>query len=555
MKFLYSHNQTLEDLKAWSGTTATFHAGFFFWNSGTPMQMSRIGLLQTLLYELTQQILERGTDPLVLERIFSDRWAQFESCVGGREPFTWPELKRSFEALIADTSKNFFLAIDGLDEFDGDPQEMIDLILDASSRTNVKICTASRPWPVFEDAFHNRPSLLLEQLTRPDIRNYVTSRFDADRHFIRLVQHEKQHAMALVRDIIDKASGVFLWVYLVVGSLLQGISNADKMSELQARLEALPSDLEDLFDKLLHKVEPMYYRQACQLIRLMEEQTSPTLLELSFADDDDLESAMSAQIRPLLPEELDIRHENMKRRLNSRCKGLLEVYEYSGTNIEPGLTIGETLKVGYLHRTAREYFRSERIRHRVLDATNQPPFNPCQNWANGFLWSLKTIEPKGVNTNSPSMSLAERKWYAWRPLTLCMSYALKLQGQDGHVRRTYLDEVGRAGFQELQECWKLGLVVAPRQFESFIELATYLGLEDYVCIKLRTMTIVEVKQVLKAISDGNGCWIVGGELLREHDALACESSNDIVKVLRYRSKSPIQRAFSSKPKETLLPYV
>jgi hypothetical protein len=63
-------------------------------------------------------------------------------------------------------------------------------------------------------------------------------------------------------------------------------------------LDALPSDLEGLFDRLLHKSDKKYFRQACVLIRLIEEQRAPTLLELLYADADDNGSAISAAVRP-----------------------------------------------------------------------------------------------------------------------------------------------------------------------------------------------------------------------------------------------------------------
>jgi hypothetical protein len=53
----------------------------------------------------------------------------------------------------------------------------------------------------------------------------------------------------------------------------------------------------------------------------MEEHRSPTILELSYAHDDDTKSAMSAKVQPLTPEEIGNRVESMTRRLKSQCKG------------------------------------------------------------------------------------------------------------------------------------------------------------------------------------------------------------------------------------------
>jgi hypothetical protein len=157
------------------------------------MQMSREGLLQTLLLELTQQILLQEPDSQILEQIFPHRWNEFDEFSGGRSVLTWSELNRSFQLLIADNSRYFFLAIDGLDKFEDEGFEIVDLIIKTSKHPNVKICTASRPWSVFESAFGGRPSLRLESLTRRDIREYVTSKFNANSTFHR--QRKEQSSL------------------------------------------------------------------------------------------------------------------------------------------------------------------------------------------------------------------------------------------------------------------------------------------------------------------------------------------------------------------------
>lgn len=127
----------------------------------------------------------------------------------------WSELRRAFEHIISDQSKKFLFLIDGLDEFDGQPEEIIELVLSAT-QPNVKLCIASRPWLPFQKVFKDRPSLLLETLTKQDISTYVESRLRKDIDFIRLQSEEPVAASELIHDIVKKAPGVFLWVRLVV---------------------------------------------------------------------------------------------------------------------------------------------------------------------------------------------------------------------------------------------------------------------------------------------------------------------------------------------------
>jgi len=79
---------------------------------------------------------------------------------------------------------------------------------------------------------------------------------------------EPEYAENLLREISGKAQGVFLWVHLVVSSLLSGLANGDRMRDLQRRLDDLPPRLEDLFEKILYGLEQSYLTHASQLFQL-----------------------------------------------------------------------------------------------------------------------------------------------------------------------------------------------------------------------------------------------------------------------------------------------
>lgn len=334
MKFMFDNSKTWECLNAWTQGQPLVKAGFFFWNAGTVMQMSRNGLLQSFLHTAL------SSDPATLVQLFKDRWQQFVGYGGGRQSFTWPELRAAFEAMISapKTPRKFFFVIDGLDELDGDPKELVDLILDMAKHPYVKTCVASRPWLVFADAFENRPSLCVEDLTRKDICEYVTSHFENNKHYTRLNILEPVGASTLIGGIVDKSAGVFLWVHLVVRSLLDGLSNADRLSDLFERLDELPPQLEDLFARLLNSLDPKYFRHACRLFRLVHEYERPPLLALYFADNEDHHSAMQDEIQDLTDEQVEGCLEAMHRRLISRCKGFLEIEREGEPN--SGLSTG-----------------------------------------------------------------------------------------------------------------------------------------------------------------------------------------------------------------------
>jgi hypothetical protein len=75
---------------------------------------------------------------------------------------------------------------------------------------------------VFQDTFRRCPSLLLQDLTKADIERYVTEKFDRNNAFKILMEREPELAAILIKKVVENADGVFLWVRLVVISLLTG---------------------------------------------------------------------------------------------------------------------------------------------------------------------------------------------------------------------------------------------------------------------------------------------------------------------------------------------
>lgn len=148
MKYISAHDRTGEHLSQWAKGSPLITGGHYFWNSGTnAMQMSKLGLLQTLLHQSVQNSPER------IPKLFPDRWKSYELFGGDLRPWSMPELVHAFNTLITDDMTKFAFFIDGLDEFEGSGPELVKFILELSSRRNIKICVASRPWLVFEDAF------------------------------------------------------------------------------------------------------------------------------------------------------------------------------------------------------------------------------------------------------------------------------------------------------------------------------------------------------------------------------------------------------------------
>ena len=336
MKFVSSHPRTTTHLRAWTKGKTLIKASFFFSSLGNGMQRSRMGLLQSLLHSA----LKGDTETLI--QVFNHRWQQFLSSGGGRQSFTWLELHQVFITMISApiTPRSFFFAIDGLDELDGGPKEILRLIKDIAGYPHVKVCVAGRSSPELHGALAGKPCLRLERLNHQAICNHVTTSLARSQVYVKVSKMDPSRATELVKSIAKKASGVFLWAHIVVQLLLDDLPPTARMTSLVARLETLPSGLEQLFTRLLGRLKTEHLKHASELLRLMTIKSRPLLLELWFADGNNDDAALRNEARPLLDNDISERLEMMNRRMISRCRGFLETDSQHG-NARGGLSKGK----------------------------------------------------------------------------------------------------------------------------------------------------------------------------------------------------------------------
>jgi hypothetical protein len=84
-----------------------------------------------------------------------------------------------------------------------------------------------------------------------------------------LLTDEPRAAANLIQKIVTKADGVFLWVLLVVKSLLDRLRDGDHTIDLQRRLNNTPLDLESLYKYMLSRIGPNYAVQASQIFQIV----------------------------------------------------------------------------------------------------------------------------------------------------------------------------------------------------------------------------------------------------------------------------------------------
>lgn len=448
MRYISHHHQTRRLLSQWSGRRDLQIMRFYFWSSGTSEQRSQAGLIRSLLVEAFMQ------NPDLIKMVFPLRWAKYYSEAVSRaypkdvaekektkigryrdenddeaesglewDEYHWPDgpgierqaasrsasgdltlksLMGYFTTLIEQASipTKMCFFIDGLDEYDGDHRAIAQLFQRLAVSPHIKVCVSSRPLLPFEDAFKSTPSLRLQDLTARDITFYVTSNFEKNVYFQQFDSEEPDQAKALLMEIVSKADGVFLWVKLVVISLLEGLGNRDDILDLKRRIDLLPRDLETLFSSMLAKIPGFYRRSASELFQMMHcsqehrafvmngtPHISLCLITLALSDEPNLEAAITSDFEEMEFQEITKRCKRMEDRLKVRTMGLLEVPSLGCLEGHIGSAACGTVQ--YVHRTVRDYLDTAEAKSTLLLETSGSDFNANTSLLSGYVQRLK----------------------------------------------------------------------------------------------------------------------------------------------------------------------
>ena len=232
MKFAYAHaRKKMADVIIIS---------FFFNARGEHLERSALGMYQSLLYQLLQKIPE-------LESVFDSLGPKAPS---GGEIFGWDieMVKNLFGHAIEKLGQHRLTCfIDALDECEEDQvREMVAFFehlgqLAVSSQFRFLVCFSSRHYPHI--MIEKGIQLILEgqEGHQQDIANYLHSELKAGRS--KLIEQIKA-------EILERASGIFLWVVLVVQVLNKEFADG-RIHALQKRLGEIPDGLDNLFKDIL----------------------------------------------------------------------------------------------------------------------------------------------------------------------------------------------------------------------------------------------------------------------------------------------------------------
>lgn len=373
MKFASEHENTLRTLKKWADPAKLFTASYYFWNQGFEMQKSQLGLFRSLLYQILR------VAPSLIPHVCPDRL--------NHEVWEISDLKKTFQRIAAQTilDTKFCFFIDGLDEYDGEEEEVVELITFLSSSSNIKICASSRPRSIFEEFFSDRSrTLIIHNFTYEDMKGYVRQKLYGNEKF-RHLKASDPACEEIVTLISTRAQGVWLWVFLVSRDLVHAINRDEDLAMLQKIVHQFPPDLKTYFERIIQGIKPEYREEMAQIFMITIDQVQPLpLFAFSLLDKEktDPDYALKALISPISDLDLSPTYQTWKSRLQNRCSDLLVVDD------EPHpIFLSHT--VDFLHRTVRDFLQDcyyDQLREKLVSE-----FNSMVSLSKITLYLLKSL--------------------------------------------------------------------------------------------------------------------------------------------------------------------
>ena len=316
MKFAMRDRRTIELLNT-SEQFSWLLVGFFFHDRGSLAQKS----LAAMLKEILRQILVEFNQ---LWHVVKPLYLQLTESQHTKSP-RW-DTETLEQALLVVTQQclvdaRICIFLDALDEHAGDNEKLASLLFKLTkntqeSKTELKICVASRSWTVFANHFGSCPQFAIHEHTREDIRLYTADMLSQAHMGPGGRTGRSRKAETLAEQVTNRARGVFIWVRLVVAELAKGIRDGTPLVELEDQLSKMPQELKDLYINTLKRVEPEYHEETHIMLQIALCSFSPLPLK-KF-----LQCTFYSRRNKAL-KDCGTEHE-MLRYLTSRSGGLLE---------------------------------------------------------------------------------------------------------------------------------------------------------------------------------------------------------------------------------------
>ncbi|KAI4268212.1 MAG: hypothetical protein LQ337_007972 [Flavoplaca oasis] len=367
MKYIVDEPRTAEYLSEWEPNTDLIIATFFFKNLGSELQKSTTGLLRSLIWQLLRHWPEMIH--LVLKRYKEATGQTQESPLLTMLP-TWTE-KRLLQILRHFANEKpptvaLCVFIDGLDEYVGDQDTLLQIISLLSSAGGCKVCVSSRPDQTFRSEFQGYPQCRVQDLNQEDIEKMVNEKLKPCLEDNK--PNETKAIEYLLMNLIYKAEGVFLWLSIMIKDFITASRHGDTISELHERLETTPNTIYGLYRRILRGLEKTYLDYALEIFQIIVAARCPskyfsvhlTVLELACMDEASWTHIEQFNRPYFYSSDFGSRCHELCIRLNARCGNLIDlVVVVDNKETEETVLVQSGQIVEFIHRTVVEFLKDE----------------------------------------------------------------------------------------------------------------------------------------------------------------------------------------------------
>ena len=348
-------------LSGWGTGADLLTCSFFFWTLGNPLQKNYVGFLRSLLYQIAEQ--REDLIPLMMgQDLMPDGKTSYSPEPIRILAWTKERLDYSLNRFLSNkpSSISVCLFIDGLDEFVGDEDVLLETLRFLSRTPQIHVCVSSRPEQIFLQGFAQSPRLRLQDLNHQDIEKAVKGRLGAT--LAEKFPHSPTVVDRLMGDVISRSEGIFLWTELIIKDLQRGARNSDNLQELRERFDRMPDTIEGIYQHMLDRLERPYLQEAAKYFQLLaadaddedaqlyRDSSRLTLLHCACAEEKAWSKVLSHDIAYFQSPEFHDICRNLETRILTRCTGLVEISEHRLETLDG---------VRFYHKDKKYYSRVE----------------------------------------------------------------------------------------------------------------------------------------------------------------------------------------------------
>ncbi|KAI1415548.1 ankyrin repeat-containing domain protein [Hypoxylon sp. FL1857] len=338
------------------GNTFSTLVSHFFNGRGNPIEKSIEGFLRSILFQLIRDDVRFFHG---LEQDWTSLWGGKFSDEERESSFvrdfqthrlTIPILKELLLNAIKGAPENHkvFILVDGLDECEVEPtglSSMVSLLNDIANSHKpglVRICFSCRHLPSYSSAqlfgWFN-----LQERNRSDIGNFIDDHWNS---MPSMWIYDNEMAK-LKTSLVSRADGVFLWVRIILEGVQKALTAGATVSELKTIINT-PNQLYGLFSMLIGRIEPEFMEESRTMFSIILTAKRPLSLR-EFRYILALKGCkFESQQQMNRSHDVIQSDEIMKRRIMSRCGGLVEI-KNSGAD-EP-----ENNSIQFIHQSVKDF--------------------------------------------------------------------------------------------------------------------------------------------------------------------------------------------------------